>query len=104
MGAIARAIAANPEAVSQVVKVASSSAAGSPVGTAVKVASSSAGSSAKAAVKSAQKASSVHMEQGIAKLLAEKIVELFGGDHSPANSTPVASEPTGIQQLFGFAF
>jgi hypothetical protein len=105
MGAIARAIAANPKAVSKAVKVASSPAAGSPVETAVKAASSpAAGSSTRAAVKSASQAPSVHVEQGIAKLLAEKIVELFGGNHIPAASTPVANEPMGIQQLLGSAF
>jgi hypothetical protein len=99
MNAIARAIAVNQDAVDQAVKVASS-----PIPTAVKAASSAAGSPDPSAVKSAQQeAPSVHGEQRIAQLLAEKIVELFGGHHVPEDSTPVANEPTGIQQLFGFA-
>ena len=64
----------------------------------------SASSPAKAAEKSIQQASSVQSGQGIAQLLAEKIVELFGGNHIPADSSPVANAPAGVQQLFGFAF
>jgi hypothetical protein len=40
--------------------------------------------------------------QGIAHLLAEKIVDLFGGEQAPAESKPLAEEAAGIQQLFGF--
>jgi hypothetical protein len=40
--------------------------------------------------------------QGIAHLLAEKIVDLFGGDQVPAASKPLTEEVSGIQQLFGF--
>jgi len=100
MAAIDRAIAINQDAVSQAVKVASA-----PTPTAVKAASSpAAGSPAKTAAKSAQPTPSTQAGQGIAQLLAEKIVELFGGDQVPPDSTPVANEPTGIQQLLGFAF
>jgi len=66
--------------------------------------SPAAGSVAKAAEKSVPTASSTQEGQGIAKLLAEKIVEMFGGGHVPTDSTPVAGEPAGIQQLLGFSF
>lgn len=104
MAAIDRAIAANQNAVNQAVKAASL-----PVPTAVKTASlPSTSLSSEPAVKSAQQvqpvpAPSVSVDPGIAQLLAEKIVELFGGDYIPADSTPVASESVGIQQLLGFA-
>ncbi|MBW4514105.1 MAG: hypothetical protein KME11_02630 [Timaviella obliquedivisa GSE-PSE-MK23-08B] len=94
MAAIARAIAVNQDAVKQAINVASL-----PDPTAANAASSP----TKAAV-TAQSTSSTQAGQGIAQLLAEKIVELFGGDQVPADSSPVANEPMGIQQLFGFAF
>jgi hypothetical protein len=56
----------------------------------------------------AKSAPAVHAEgqsaegQGIAHLLAEKIVDLFGGDQVPAASKPLTEEVSGIQQLFGF--
>jgi hypothetical protein len=87
MEAIARAIAANPNVVDQSAKVSGSSAPAA---------------KANASKKSTQAAPAIEGEPGIAKLLAEKLVELFGGDRLP-DSSPVANEPVGIQQLFGFA-
>jgi hypothetical protein len=86
MDAIGRAIAANQEAVDQAVKVASSP-------------------DAKAAgnARSSQTSHSSGGDRGIARVLAEKLVEMFGGDRVPDASTPVANETGGIQQLFGFA-
>jgi hypothetical protein len=86
MDAIARAIAANQDAVDQAVKIASSPAA------------NAAGKPAN----SAQMDQGAEADRGIAQILAEKLVEMFGGDRVP-DSTPVANEPVGIQQLFGFA-
>ncbi len=94
MAAIARAIAANQSAVAQDVKTVP------PTPTAAKAASPP----AKTTVKSPSIPPSTQAGQGIAQLLAEKIVELFGHDRVPADSSPVANEPAGIQQLFGFAF
>jgi hypothetical protein len=86
MDAIARAIAANQDAVDNAVKMASSP-------------------SAKPAAKSAtsQAGNASEGDRGIAQVLAEKLVEMFGGDRVPDASTPVASESEGLQQLFGFA-
>jgi hypothetical protein len=86
MEAIARAIAANQEAVDEAVKVASSPAA----------------NFGENPANVAQVEQGAEAERGIAQVLAEKLVEMFGGDRVP-ESTPVAQEPVGIQQLFEFA-
>jgi hypothetical protein len=86
MDAIAQAIAANQDAVDRAVKVASAPAA-------------TGGKAAKPA-KAEQSSQQAAEGQGIANLLAEKLVEMFGGDRVPDASTPVANESAGIQQLF----
>jgi hypothetical protein len=91
MDAIARAIAANQEAVNDAVKIASSPAA------------KPAKSAQQEQVSEGDTVPGALRERGIAQVLAEKLVEMFGGDQVPDASTPVANESGGIQQLFGFA-
>jgi hypothetical protein len=88
MDAIARAIAADQDAVNDAVKIASSPTA----------------RPAAKPEKSAQQEQASEGDRGIAQVLAEKLVEMFGGEYVPDASTPVANESEGIQQLFGFAF